>query len=63
MRSLLAAIVDDDRDTVGDLLTADPGLTSRLIPSPKLYDDGDPFIPAASPPAPSYLPSRAGVSP
>ena len=40
MRKLLAAIVDDDRGTVGDLLTADPGLASRLIPSPKLYDSG-----------------------
>ena len=40
MRKLLAAIVGDDRPTVGDLLNADPALTSRLIPSPKLYNSG-----------------------
>jgi hypothetical protein len=40
MRKLLAAIVDDDPGAVGDLLTADPGLASRLIPGPKLYDSG-----------------------
>jgi hypothetical protein len=40
MRKLLAAIVDDDRATVDELLKVDPGLASRLIPSPKLYNSG-----------------------
>ena len=35
---MLAAIVEDDHSTVGELLKADPGLTTRLIGKARLYD-------------------------
>jgi ankyrin repeat protein len=38
MNNLLTAIVDDDHAAVKALLTADKGLTTRLIPSAKLYN-------------------------
>lgn len=40
MNKLLTAIVDDDRTAVRTLLKADPGLTTRLIAAPKLYNAG-----------------------
>jgi ankyrin repeat protein len=38
MDKLLRAILDDDRATVRELITADPSLVSSRISEPKLYD-------------------------
>ena len=38
MNKLLTAIVEDDRGAVEELLKADTGLATRLIPKAKLYD-------------------------
>jgi len=37
MQAILAAIVDDDRSKVGNLLKADPGLATLLLDEPRLY--------------------------
>ena len=36
--SLLSAIVEDDRRSVGQFLKQEPGLATRLVDTPKLYD-------------------------
>jgi Ankyrin repeats (3 copies)/Ankyrin repeat len=38
MNKMLTAIVEDDRGTVEELLQADTGLATRLIPKARLYD-------------------------
>lgn len=38
LKSLLRAIVDDDRDEVRKLVSAEPSLAGELIPEAKLYD-------------------------
>ena len=36
--AFLSAIVQDDRKLVGRLLKKEPGLATRLVETPKLYD-------------------------
>lgn len=38
LQSLLQAIVDDDRDKVSELVSADPSLVAAQVPEAKLYD-------------------------
>jgi ankyrin repeat protein len=40
MNRIIAAILDDDADSVTELLKADPGLATRIIRKPKLHHSG-----------------------
>src|SRR5262245_49110200 len=40
MKKMIAAVVDDDASAAERLLQEDPGLATRLVQRPKLYDSG-----------------------